>query len=125
MAFAGGVTRLGRQKAVIHELAAVETLARVNMVCFDKAGTLTTGHLALDRMEPIGTDSPATGAAAFTRAFNGSPDEMLEAIARATPDPGWAVTEVAPFSPQRKWSAASFEGTGAWMLGTPETILMT
>lgn len=126
MSFAIGVVRLGRLKALVQELPAVETLARVDVVCFDKTGTLTTGRLTLEQIEPVGgTDAAVAKAAAgaFSRAFGATSDPMFEAIARAAPDPGWQVSDTIPFSPQRRWSAARFVGQGAWAIGAPEVIL--
>ena len=58
MTFAIAVLRLAQEKVVVQELPAVEGLARVDMLCVDKTGTLTTGSLAVDRLEPIAsTDS--------------------------------------------------------------------
>ena len=124
MAFAIGVIRLGRRKALVQELAAVETLARVNVFCFDKTGTLTTGRLNLARLEPVGSDAPIREiAGAFSRAFTDTHDPMLEAVARELHDPAWNTRDVVPFSPARKWSAAGFEGHGHWVMGAPEIIL--
>lgn len=124
MSFAIGVIRLGRRRAPVQELPAVETLARVDVVCFDKTGTLTTGRLALERIEPIGEGSGAeAAAAAFARAFGGAADPMLEAIEKALPDPGWPVSDAIPFSPQRRWSGARFDGHGGWVIGAPEVVL--
>jgi len=126
MSFAIGVIRLGRRKALVQELAAVETLARVDVVCFDKTGTLTTGRLALERIEPVAENNGAeseAAAAAFARAFGGAADPMLEAIAQALPDPAWRVSGTIPFSPLRRWSAARFDGHGTWVIGSPDAII--
>jgi cation-transporting ATPase E len=55
-------------------------------------------------------------------ASEANPNPTLEAIGEAYPDPGWPVTGSVPFSSARKWSAASFEGHGAWVLGAPEIV---
>jgi len=124
MAFAIGVIRLGRRKALVQELAAVETLARVDVFCFDKTGTLTTGRLNLARIEPVGDAAPVRQiAGAFARAFPDTHDPMLEAVARDVVDPGWKARDVVAFSPVRKWSAAGFDGHGHWVAGAPEVIL--
>ncbi len=54
MAFAAGVVRLGRRHALVQELPAVETLARVDVLCLDKTGTITEGDISLVGVEPVG-----------------------------------------------------------------------
>src|SRR6266704_2978850 len=52
--FAVSVVRLGRRQVLVQELAAVETLARVDVLCFDKTGTITAGDLAVQDLVPLG-----------------------------------------------------------------------
>ncbi len=54
LAFVLGAVRVTRRGAVVQRLTAVEAMAAIDTVCLDKTGTLTTGRLALDRVEPIG-----------------------------------------------------------------------
>ena len=51
-----------------------------------------------------------------------NPNPTLEAIAAAYASPGWPAAYTVPFSSARKWSAASFEGRGTWVLGAPEMV---
>ena len=125
MAFAVGVIRLGRRNVLVQELPAVETLARVDIVCFDKTGTLTTGSLAFDHLELLDAHQPAREAlgslaAAFAQSLS---DPMLAAIASECPPPHWSVRSTVPFSPLRRWSAITLEKHGGWVLGAPEVLL--
>jgi cation-transporting ATPase E len=131
IAFAVSVVRLGQQNVLVQELPAVETLARVDVLCFDKTGTITVGNLAVTdlirlrpAMEPAeaGAQLPAVlGAMAVA---DPAPNATLQAIAEACPAPtGWHPTATVPFSSARKWSAATFDGRGTWVLGAPEVIL--
>ncbi|MBM3695498.1 MAG: HAD-IC family P-type ATPase [Actinobacteria bacterium] len=125
VAFAVGVVRLGRRRVLVQELPAVEGLARVDVVCFDKTGTLTEGRLAVESLEVLDEKhdpAPALGALA---ASDRNPNATLQAIADAFPAPaaGWRPSAAVPFSSARKWSGASFDGTGSWVLGAPEMIL--
>jgi cation-transporting ATPase E len=147
--FAVSVVRLGRKQVLVQELAAVETLARVDVLCFDKTGTITAGDLAVQELVPL-RDRPAARADGATRpaagpeaaaprvlttsgleaalgalaAVDPNPNATLRAIAAAYPPPdGWEPTKVVPFSSARKWSAASFEGHGNFVLGAPEVVL--
>jgi cation-transporting P-type ATPase E len=127
VAFAVGVVRLGRRQVLVRELPAVETLARVDVICFDKTGTITAGDLAVQEL--VAEDDPAGEQAAKVAlgalaAADPNPNATLQAIARAFPPPdGWRPQAAVPFSSARKWSGASFAGHGAFLLGAPEVLL--
>jgi cation-transporting P-type ATPase E len=124
VAFAVGVVRLGRRQVLVRELPAGETLARVDVICFDKTGTITAGDLAVQGLEPpdgAGETAAALGALA---AADPNPNATLRAIGQAFPAPdGWRPEAAVPFSSARKWSGASFAGRGAFLLGAPEILL--
>jgi cation-transporting ATPase E len=123
VAFAVGVVRLGRRQVLVQELPALEGLARVDVVCLDKTGTLTQGKLAVDDVQAISGEDygPALGALATT---DPNPNATLAAVAAAFPSPdGWRATASVPFSSARKWSGATFTGHGTYVLGAPEVIL--
>lgn len=124
VAFAAAVLRLGRQGVLVRELPAVEGLARVDVVCIDKTGTLTQGRLEVDRVERLDEDDPAPALAALA-ASDPAPNATMAAIrARfgVVPD-GWEVRSVVPFSSARGWSGAAIEGRGAWILGAPDVVV--
>ena len=125
--FAVSVVRLGRKQVLVQELPAVETLARVDVLCFDKTGTITAGDLTVHDLVPLGTRAAGgLGAAALgaLAAADPNPNATLRAIAAAYPAPeGWEATKVVPFSSARKWSAATFDGHGNFVLGAPEVVL--
>ncbi len=126
VAFALGVIRLGRHRALVQELAAVETLARVDVVCLDKTGTLTHGDIALEAVEPLGEAVGADIAAAVAGvvASDPNPNATLRAVADAGESgDDWRVTSTVPFSSARKWSGASFIDHGTWVLGAPDVLL--
>jgi cation-transporting ATPase E len=122
VAFAVGVIRLGRQNVLTQELAAIEGLARVDVVCLDKTGTITESTLEVSGIEPIdGRSAVALGALAIS---DPDPNASLKAIGDAFPPPDdWTTEAAVPFSSARKWSAASFGEHGAWYLGAPDVLL--
>ncbi len=61
LAFMAGVMTLARRGALLRELASVELLARVDTLCLDKTGTITTGELAVAAIEPLGDDGRRIG----------------------------------------------------------------
>ena len=123
LAFSVAVVRLARQRVLVQELQAVEGLARVDVLCIDKTGTLTEGRLALDRIERIEEDLDPGPALAALATADPAPNATLLAIGHGLPaHDGWTVERTVPFSSARKWSAAAFVGQGAWVLGAPEVL---
>ena len=122
VAFAVGVIRLGRRDVLVQELAAVEGLARVDVVCFDKTGTLTEGRLSVQELVPLADLDPAPALGALA-ALEEYPNATMAAIAKAFPkNPGWTAVNATVFSSARKWSGAAFAGHGTWVLGAPEIV---
>jgi cation-transporting ATPase E len=130
VAFAIGVIRLGRKQCLVQELPAIEGLARVDVVCLDKTGTLTEGGMDVTELRTLdGADE------AYVRAVLGAlgesdprPNASLQAIIDTYPDGGdWRCTQALPFSSARKYSGATFsEGDGqssTWLLGAPDVLL--
>ncbi|MFE2979915.1 HAD-IC family P-type ATPase [Streptomyces sp. NPDC059258] len=134
VAFAIGVVRLGRKQCLVQELPAIEGLARVDVVCLDKTGTLTEGGMDVTEVRPLNGSDEAY-VQEVLRTFGASdprPNASLQAIIDAYPADGdgkaaWAVTDAMPFSSARKYSGAAFEeadGTAsAWLLGAPDVLL--
>ncbi|GAA5073277.1 cation-transporting ATPase E [Thermocatellispora tengchongensis] len=125
IAFAVGVVRLGRRRCLVQELPAIEGLARVDVLCLDKTGTLTAGGMDLDQVIPVGEPGlPVDRALAALAACDPRPNPTALAIrAGYGDDPGWRVRFGVPFSSARKWSGARFEEHGAWILGAPDVLL--
>jgi cation-transporting ATPase E len=134
IAFAAAVIRLGQWRVLVQELPAVETLARVDVVCLDKTGTLTDGRIRFERLVRFADDDGATseGSASLDEALsalarldldsNASARAIAEAI-EPPPAGKWKPVRAAPFSSARKWSALTFENHGTWILGAPEILL--
>lgn len=124
VAFLLAAVRLTRDEVLVQQLPAVEGLARVDVVCLDKTGTLTIGEIAFDDAEPVnGSTAHEVRAALGALADDPDPNGTLAAIGAALPSPGWHRTSTVPFNSQRKWSAACFEEHGCWVMGAPEMLL--
>ena len=124
IAMAVGVIKLGRKKTLVQELAGIETLARADILCLDKTGTITSGEMELSLVE--GVDQPDDRARQSLSRFLGAFDEQsptLNAL-RAAVTPGTETPKaVVPFSSERKKSAATFSDGVALILGAPEYVL--
>jgi cation-transporting P-type ATPase E len=124
LAFGLAAVTLARRNVLVQELPAVEGLARVDVVCLDKTGTLTEGDVVFNRLEPVaGGDLAEAEAALGALADDENRNATLRAISDAFASPGWDRTGGTPFSSARKWSAASFRGHGTWVFGAPEMVL--
>ncbi|MDH3306464.1 MAG: HAD-IC family P-type ATPase [Acidimicrobiia bacterium] len=122
VAFAVAVVRLGRRKALVQELAAVETLARVDTICLDKTGTLTEGKLRLVDIDYLADDRAGPHALGALARVEANPNATARLLAEAHPDPRWQAVSHVPFSSARKWSGAVFAGRGTWLIGAPEVL---
>ncbi len=122
MAYGLGALRLARRRALVRELAAVEGLARVDVLCIDKTGTLTTGELTPLEVAPLDASVPVGAVLAAMAATEASPSASLAALAAGYDGPVPAATANIPFSSERRWSAASFAGWGSFVLGAPEIL---
>ena len=125
VAFAVGVVRLAQRRVLAQELPAVEVLARVDVLCIDKTGTLTEGRLVVDEVELLAEDGSHRDALAALAAAEPHPNATLLAIRESFPDPGkgWLAAGTVPFSSARKWSGADFGTRGTWVLGAPDVLL--
>lgn len=126
IAFAVGVVRLGQRQCLVQELPAIEGLARVDVVCADKTGTLTENGMRLSEVRVLdGASSEQVGEVlAALVADDTRPNASIAAIAEAYPHPpNWTATAVAPFKSATKWSGASFREHGNWVIGAPDVLL--
>ena len=125
LAFLLAAVTLARNQVLVQELPAVEGLARVDVVCLDKTGTLTEGEITFDAIHPLGgTDLDQARAALGAVAADPEGNATARAIALAVPAPdAWQRTGGVAFSSARKWAATSFSEQGWWVLGAPDVLL--
>ena len=126
VSFVLGVGRLARKKALVQEMEAIEALARVNVLCLDKTGTITTGKLDVVDVVPVQeektTDEITTIMSELTWIFddvNSTQDALRKKFKRTGK---WKTEQKIPFSSDRKYRAASFEEQGGFALGAPEFL---
>ena len=81
VAFAVGVVRLGRRRCLVQELPAIEVLARVDVLCLDKTGTLTEPGMELDQVIEVAADVPVRKVLASLVGAEERPNPTLQAIA--------------------------------------------
>lgn len=149
ISFILGVGRLARKRALVQEMEAIEALARVNVLCTDKTGTITTGELKVKDIVPLGAkfleqladdtyeesleDDKAEKEAQIEQiktimneiafAFNDVNSTQTALMNYFTKTQAWEIVDLIPFSSSRKYRAISFLNHGAYVLGAPEFIL--
>lgn len=126
IAFAVGAVNLARQQVLVQELPAVEGLARIDVICLDKTGTLTEGDIVFDAVHPV-SPTPPNGWERVLAWYGSEPDANATArclAAAYTAPPASDPDARIPFSSDRKWSAVTFDGdeAGTWVLGGPEMV---
>ncbi|HZE14645.1 MAG TPA: HAD-IC family P-type ATPase, partial [Mycobacterium sp.] len=119
IAFAVGVIRLGRRRCLVQELPAIEGLARVDVVCADKTGTLTENGMRVRDVEQLAAPSETIAdVLAALAAADARPNASMQAIAETYHrSPGWIPTASAPFKSSTKWSGVSYRDHGNWVIG--------
>ncbi|WP_159829268.1 HAD-IC family P-type ATPase [Arthrobacter sp. 9AX] len=129
VAFAAGGVRLARHMVLVQELAAVEVLARVDVLCLDKTGTLSSGSLTFDAVHGVGTP-PADGWRKALEWFGARAEASTTAKAIGDAFAAEALLSEessVPFASARKWSAVTFRAgstaAGTWILGAPDFVL--
>lgn len=126
VAFALGVIRLGRKQCLVQELPAIEGLARVDVVCADKTGTLTEKGMVFDALLPVNGFNARLArlilqnVAATDPYPNASMQAIVEHVGR--PSRPWPSTAKAAFTSAKKWSGTSFAGQGHWVVGAPDVL---
>ncbi|WP_270745140.1 HAD-IC family P-type ATPase [Lactococcus petauri] len=127
MALTLGVINLVKQKVLVQELHTIDALARVDVLCLDKTGTITTGEMKVEKIESLTEYSEPHIVHVMGNLLENLPDQNVTAQAlrkyfALLKD--YNVSQVLPFSSERKYSAVEFtEGTfylGAWQFLFPK-----
>lgn len=125
VSFILGVGRLARKKALVQEMESIEALARVNVLCLDKTGTITTGNLTVEEVLPLtpyADESVENLLGALVYAFDET-NATSQALRRYfAPNPSYRILEKIPFSSARKFMGVSMEDAGCFVLGAPDFL---
>ena len=126
ISFILGVGRLARKRALVQEMEAIEALARVNVLCLDKTGTITTGKLEVVDVVGVGdTEREQVEAVMNEVAFafddvNNTQSALMKYFKKSS---RWRPLEKIPFSSDRKYRAIRYDQAGCFVLGAPEFLL--
>ena len=123
--FAVGSINLAKRKTLVQTLPSIETLARADVLCLDKTGTITDGHLTMEEILPV-IDYPIESCEVIlSQIMHTSTDKNPTATAireKYNKHSGWKANKIVAFSSERKWSGASYDDMGSYIMGAPEFI---
>ena len=125
VAMAVSAIKLTRQKVLVQDMNCIETLARVDVLCVDKTGTITEPRMEVENIIPLSYDPPEQLERVLTELFSGVEPENDTAAALSevfTGERRWEEIRRIPFASQHKWSGAVFR-EGAFLVGATESIL--
>ena len=126
VAMAASALKLTQRKVLVQDMNCIETLARVDVLCVDKTGTITEPRMEVENVIPLSKHPPEHLEAVLTALYAGQePDNdtaraLSEMFSGASP---WQTLRRIPFNSQFKWGGAVFAGQGAFLVGAPEFIL--
>lgn len=124
--FIVSIVKLAQYDTLVQQLSATEILARVDVLCVDKTGTITEGKLKLSEVKLLGdynkekVDEILASIANNLPSKNPTQQAILDVYSK---DPGLVVKEKIPFSSRRKWAGIVLKNLGSWAMGAPEILL--
>lgn len=126
VAMAASALKLTRQKVLVQDMNCIETLARTDVLCVDKTGTITENKMEVDNVIPLAPDEPEFLERVLSAVYSGVEPEndtaraMAEMFAVGT---DWVCVQRIPFTSKTKWSAVRFRDQGTFLVGAPDFIL--
>ena len=126
ISFILGIARLAKKRALVQEMEAIEALARVNILCTDKTGTITTGELQVSKIHPyknVHIDDIYSIMNAFVTNSSDTNKTQLALKHYFTGHSTWKSSSILPFSSERKYQCVSFEQHGTFVLGATDFLM--
>ncbi len=124
VALAVGIVKLAKHNTLVQDLYSLETLARVDTVCFDKTGTITDGKMTLKELVSLknGFDCEKIISSMLValKDNNQTAIALYEHFGQAN---HYKALKTLPFNSSRKLSAVTFEGMGTFCFGAPEFVI--
>ena len=128
IAMAASSLKLTKNKVLVKDLNCIEALARVDVLCVDKTGTITEPGMEVEQVIPMTEDSHDRVEDILAAIYTGVEPEndtaraMIEMFSGET---NWFCEKRIPFTSDKKWSAAVFRGQGAFVVGAPEFVMQS
>ncbi len=126
MAMSVGIIRLAKYNTLVQDMYSLEMLARVNVLCLDKTGTITDGRMKVSDCILLNNPTEYTMddiIGSMMAAINDNNQTSIALTDRFGHSFSMQPLATLPFSSARKYSAATFDETGTFVLGAPEFVL--
>lgn len=126
LSFVLGVGRLAQKRALVQQMEAIEALSRVDVLCLDKTGTITTGDLEVREVvlcddDPESLIHTVMGVIAHQSSDENATSKALENYFKN--DETITILDSVPFSSARKYQAVTLSNDKSYVLGAPEFLL--
>lgn len=128
IAFAVGAINLAKHKTLVQSLPCIETLARVDVLCLDKTGTITDGSMEVVEIHRKSSETQEEIQTILSHMMGSLTDTnpTANALRESFPEQyDWDKSVVVPFSSSRKWSGVSYVEKGNYVIGAPEFVFHT
>ncbi len=126
IAMAASALKLSQEKVLVQDMNCIESLARVDVLCVDKTGTITEPNMSVTDIIPLNDSTTETFTDILSALYAGEEpdnDTARAMAARFHRDTGWVCEKKIPFSSAYKWSGGLFRDRGAFLVGAPEFVL--
>lgn len=126
VALAASAIKLTTQKVLVQDMNCIEALARVDVLCVDKTGTITEPAMQVEAVIPLSQEPPEYLKTVLTALYGSrEPDNdtarAIKEMYKGESD--WKCSHYVPFSSQTKWCGATFRDRGSFLAGAPEFIM--
>ncbi|MCO6017196.1 HAD-IC family P-type ATPase [Carnobacterium divergens] len=128
IALAVGIVNLTKKKVLVKTMGSIETLARVDLLCLDKTGTLTNGELTVSEFivaNGVQVDQLKAVIGALVKGLEDDNPTSMALQKAVDKNEEWKLIESVPFSSARKWSGATFDTNKTYVMGAPEYVFST
>ena len=124
VAMAASALKLTRKRVLVQDLNCIETLARVDVLCVDKTGTITEPSMSVEEVIPLRGHSSEEIRSVLAALYSAPENDTGKAIAaKFSQATDWVATHTFPFSSERKWGGAAFQNQCTFLAGAPEVLL--
>ena len=123
------IMRLAMKRTLVQDMSCIETLARVDILCVDKTGTITENSMTVRDVFPLYPDTVDLRAVTallsdYAAAMNADNETMIALKARFNEAPRRRAVSTLPFSSRVKYGGVCFAVSETYLLGAPERILL-